>query len=157
MSTPVDTQVLQAIAALLLAAGTDAGTSVHMHRTEADAFEPSELPAINLLAVEEGIQTTGPLDVASASGAVHTHSLQVVVQVIASGNSAAAHVARMVSAQCAQAIAADATLGGLCRLGVRPAGKQWLHDDEADARLIRQNNLWLCGYRTHSANPFIAL
>jgi hypothetical protein len=156
MSLPVDSQILAALSALLLAAGTDAGTSVHVHRTEADAFEPSELPAINLLAVEEGIQTQGPLD-ASAGGAVHTHSLQVVVQVITSGGSAAAAQARLVSAQCAQAIGLDTTLGGLCRLGTRPAGKQWLHDDEGDTRLLRQNNLWVCGYRTHSTNPFVAL
>ena len=36
-------------------------------------------------------------------------------------------------------------------------GKQWLHDDDADTRLVRQNNLWVCGYRTHSHDPFTAI
>jgi len=156
VTAPVDSQVLAAIKALLLAAATGAGASVHVHRSDADPFTSTELPAINLLAVEEGVFTPTTTGMAYG-GTVHQHRLQVVVQVVCQGGSAAADQARLISAQAAQALGLDPTLGGLCHEAALPKGKQWLHDDEADTRLVRQNNLWLCGYRTHSHNPFTVI
>lgn len=154
MTTPVDTQVLVAVKALIDAAGTSAAV-VDIDRTEADPYTPADLPAINLLAVEENTQHLTPLNL--ATGAVCANRLQLVVQVVASGGSAAGAQARLISAQVAAALGADPTLAGLCPAGVLPAGKQWLRDDDGDSRLIRQNNLYVCSYRTTSANPFITI
>lgn len=154
MTTPVDTQVLVAVKALIDAAGTSAAV-VDIDRTEADPYTPADLPAINLLAVEENTQHLTPLNL--ATGAVCVNRLQLVVQVVASGGSAAGAQARLISAQVAAALGADPTLAGLCLAGLLPAGKQWLRDDDGDSRLIRQNNLYVCSYRTTSANPFTTL
>lgn len=154
MTTPVDTQVLVAVKALIDAAGTSAAV-VDIDRTEADPYTPADLPAINLLAVEENTQHLTPLNL--ATGAVCVNRLQLVVQVVASGGSAAGAQARLISAQVAAALGADPTLAGLCLVGLLPAGKQWLRDDDGDSRLIRQNNLYVCSYRTTSANPFTTL
>lgn len=155
MTTPVDTQVLVAVKALIDAAAT-AAASVDIDRTEADPYTPADLPAINLLAVEESTQHLTPLNLA-AGGSVCVNRLQLVVQVVASGGSAAGAQARLISAQVAAALGADPTLAGLCLAGLLPAGKQWLRDDDGDSRLIRQNNLYVCSYRTTSANPFTTL
>ena len=154
MTTPVDTQVLVAVKALIDAAAT-AAASVDIDRTEADPYTPADLPAINLLAVEESTQHLTPLNL--ATGAVCVNRLQLVVQVVASGGSAAGAQARLISAQVAAALGVDPTLAGLCLAGLLPAGKQWLRDDDGDSRLIRQNNLYVCSYRTTSANPFTTL
>ena len=154
MTTPVDTQVLNAVKALIDAAAT-AASSVDIDRTEADPYTPADLPAINLLAVEESTQHLTPLNL--AAGAVCVNRLQLVVQVVASGGGAAGAQARLISAQVAAALGADPTLAGLCPAGLLPAGKQWLRDDDGDSRLIRQNNLYVCSYRTTSANPFTTL
>lgn len=154
MTTPVDTQVLVAVKALIDAAAT-AAASVDIDRTEADPYTPADLPAINLLAVEESTQHLTPLNL--AAGAVCVNRLQLVVQVVASGGSAAGAQARLISAQVAAALGANPTLAGLCLAGLLPAGKQWLRDDDGDSRFIRQNNLYVCSYRTTSANPFTTL
>jgi hypothetical protein len=154
VTTPVDTQVLAAVKALLV--GQTDALSIDTHRTEADPYTTAQLPAINLLAVEESIATPTTIGMAQG-GAAHQHRLQLVVQVITQGGSAAADQARLVSAQAAQAIGLQPTLSGLCATALLPMGKQWLHDDDADTRLVRQNNLWVCGYRTHSHDPFTAI
>jgi hypothetical protein len=146
--------VLLAVRDRIVAAGT-AATTVDIDRTESDPYTEADLPAINLLAVEEAIQPLTPVNLASG-GAVLQNRLQLVVQVVAGGGAAGVvgAQARLLSAQVAAALGADPTLAGLCVQGLLPAGKQWLHDEDGSSRLIRQNNLWVCTYRTTSVNPF---
>lgn len=151
MSTPVDTQIMHAVRATLQAANLGAG--IHVDRTDADPFELTELPAINLIAVEESISTPSLIG-AAHDGVLQTHSFQLVVQVVVQQGGPAADGARLISASATQALAADPTLGGLCSGALRPVGKQWLLDDGAERPLARQNTLWLCGYRTNSRDPF---
>lgn len=154
--TPVDSQILAALRALVLAANTDAGQKVDIERTEDDPYEADgDLPAINLLLVEESIRTPSTMGMV-ASGADHDHRLNVVVQVVATGGTAGSQ-ARAISAQVAQALGTSPTLGGLLSGAILPIGKQWLRDDAGESRLMRQNNLWACSYRTHSHNPFDAI
>lgn len=154
MTTPAETQVLQAVMAVLQSANL--GASLHMDRTEADPFELRELPAINLLAVDEGVSTPTTIGMAYDS-VLQLHSLQVVVQAVVSSGSGAGAAARLLSAKAAQALASNPTLGGLCNGAIRPVGKQWLTDDAAERPLCRQNTLWLCSYRTHSRDPFTVI
>ena len=154
--TPVDTQLLAALQTLLVAANTNAGARVFVDRTAADPFQPNELPAINLVSVEEGV--TAPSTMGAAFQGMHqNHVFQLVVQVLVSSATDAGTAARLISAQAAQAMGTDPTLGGLCSNAMELSGKQWVFDDEAECRFVRQNNLWLCRYRTHSHDPFTAI
>ena len=154
--TPVDSQVLEALKTLIVAAATAAGSRVFVDRTAADPFAAAELPAINLVSVEESVSTPSTVG-AAYQGMQQNHTFQVVLQVLVSNTLDAGAIARLISAQAAQAIGTDPTLGGLCSNALQPTGKQWVFDDESETRFARQNNLWLCRYRTHSHDPFTAI
>lgn len=154
--TPVESQVLAALQALLVAAATSAGPRVFVDRTAADPFTAAELPAINLVSVEEGVSAQTTMG-AAYQGMPQNHVFQVVVQVLVSNTTDAGAIARVLSAQAAQAIGTNPTLNGLCSNALQLTGKQWVFDDESETRFARQNNLWLCRYRTHSHDPFTAI
>ena len=156
MSTPVDTQILTALDALLKAAGLT-GVGVHIGRSDADPFEPGELPAVNLLPVDESITTDSRVGSAVGAKVLQAHSLSLVVQVITRGGSAAENQARLISAQCEAAIGTDPTLGGICRQTMYLTAKQWIRDDGSEQRLARQNSLYQCEYRTYSGDPFTSV
>lgn len=153
MSTPVDTQILTALEALLKAAGLE-GVGVHIGRSDADPFEPSELPAVNLLPIDESVATQSRMGSAVGQKVLQQHSLSLVVQVITRGGSAAESQARLISAQCEAAIGANPTLGGVCSQTMHLTAKQWMRDDGSEQRLARQNSLYQCEYRTWSGDPF---
>lgn len=153
---PVDSQILAALKALLL--GADVGAEgVHIGRSEADPFEAGELPAVNLLALDEDVFSPVTIGAAVGVPVLQTHNFKLVVQVVTRGGSAAEDAARSISAQCAQAIALDPTLGGVCRQLLTPVAKQWLRDDGQEQRLARQNTLYSGAYRTLSTDPFTAV
>ena len=156
MSTPVDTQILTALDALIKAAGI-AGVGVHIGRSDADPFEPSELPAVNLLPIDESITTETRMGSAVGAKVLQMHALSIVVQVITRGGSAAENQSRLISAQCEAAIGADPTLGGICRQTMYLTAKQWIRDDGSEQRLARQNSLYQCEYRTYSGDPFTSV
>jgi hypothetical protein len=153
VSTPVDTAILQALAALLRAAATTA-QGVHVSRGQADPFEPAELPAINLLTVEASISTPSRIGYGAGVPVLQVRQLDLVVQVITRGGASAEDAARLIGARCEAAIAADPLLGGVCSQAVTPQGTQWLRDDEMEQHLARQNTLYRCEYRTYSNDPF---
>lgn len=152
-ATPADSQILAALKALLLAAGVQC-MGVHVGRSEADPFEAAELPAVNLLTLDEDVFSPSTLGAAVGVPVLQTHSFKLVVQVVTRGGSTAEDAARSISAQCAQAIAQDPTLGGVCRQLLTPVAKQWLRDDGQEQRLARQNTLYSGAYRTYSTDPF---
>jgi hypothetical protein len=153
MSDPVNTQVLNALAKLLNAASTGA-SGVHVSRGESDPFESDELPAINLVMLDEDIAT--PTVIGSGVGVqrLQVHTLRLVVQVVARSTVDAENDAREISAKCAKAIAADPLLGGVCSQLLYPVAQQWLRDEGSEQRLARQNTLYRGEYRTYSNDPF---
>lgn len=150
---PLDSQILAALQALLLAA-PNLGAGVHVGRSDADPFEPAELPAVNLLVVDEDIAASVPMGAALGAPVLQTHRLKLVVQVVTRGGSAAEDAARLISARCAQAIAQDPTLGGRSRQLLTPQAKQWLRDDGNEQRVARQNTLYSAEYRSFAQDPF---
>jgi len=150
---PVDQQVLDALKALLQPAAL-AVMGVHVGRSDADPFEPAELPAVNLLPIEEDISTDSRLGSAVGCRVLQMHGFSVVVQVVTRGGAAAEAQARHISAKCQAAIASDPTLGGVCNQTMYLQAKQWIRDDGAEQRLARQNNLYRGAYRTWSTDPF---
>lgn len=156
MSTPVDTQILAALDALIKAAGIT-GVGVHIGRSDADPFEPGELPAVNLLPIDESITTESRMGSAMGAKVLQAHSFSLVVQVITRGGSAAENQARLISAQCEAAIGANPTLGGVCSQTMYLTAKQWIRDDGSEQRLARQNSLYQCEYRTWSGDPFTSV
>lgn len=156
MSAPVDSQILAALKTLLRAA-LPASVGVHTGRSDADPFLPEELPAVNLLPVEEEVSSPSTMGSAAGVAVLRAHRLALVVQVVTRGGSAAEDAARQISAQCDQAIGQDPTLGGVCRQTLIPTGKQWVRDDGSEQRLSRQNTLYRGEYRTYSTDPFTAV
>lgn len=157
MSAPVDSQILAALKALLDSQVWPTGVGVHVGRSDADPFELAELPAVNLLPIDEDVSTASMMGAAVGVPVLQLHTIKLVVQVVTRGGSAAEDAARSISAQCAQAIGQDPTLGGVCSQVLTPVAKQWLRDDGAEQRLCRQNTLYSGAYRTYSDNPYQAV
>lgn len=157
MSDPASTQILAAYRALLLAAATDAGTSVHVDRTTETPFEASELPAINLLLVDEDIDQPAPFGAARGQAVLQTHALRLICEVFARGGPAAAAQARLIAAQCDAALAADPTLGGKCSQILFPRKRQHERDDGSEQKLFSTKTLLVGEYRTYSNDPFNAV
>jgi hypothetical protein len=153
LNVPAETQVLNALRDVLSAANLGA-QGIHIMRGVDDAFEPAELPAVNLILVQEDIDTPSTIGGGLSVPLLQTHNLQLVVQVVAQSTTDALARARLISAKAQQAIGQNPTLGGVCKQLLRPEGKQWLHDDGAEQRLARQNTLYSGAYRTYSNNPF---
>lgn len=144
-------QVLDALAARLTPAATGA-TSVDVERDDsAEPYSPEELPALNILAVDEAIDSIVPLGGAGA-GVPQIRRLELVVQIVYRG-AGSARRARVVGDAVESVIAADATLGGLCITGLLPDGRQWVRDDGAEQPLTRQNIRFTAQYRTLSTAP----
>jgi hypothetical protein len=157
VSAPVDSQILAALKALLDGQVWPSAVGVHVGRSDADPFELTELPAVNLLPIDEDVSAASMMGAAVGVPVLQLHTIKLVVQVVTRGGSAAEDAARSISAQCAQAIGQDPTLGGVCRELLRPVAKQWLRDDGSEQRLCRQNTLYSGGYRTYSDNPFLSV
>lgn len=148
----VDQQILDALAALLTPAATGAA-SVHVERDDtAEPFEPDELPAINLLAVEVGIANSARMGFGQGVPVQQDRTMALVVQVVYRGTDSARR-ARSIGAEVERLIGQDPMLGGLCSLGFLPDGYQWLRDDSAERPLTRQNTRFVGAYRTHSNDP----
>lgn len=154
MSIPVETQILAAAKALLLSANTDAGTSVHVSRGDADPFEAGELPAINLLLLSDDVDTPSVIGGGLGVPLLQMHSLELVVQVVGNSTSGAEQQARAIGAQAQAALLQDASLGGLCADAITIKARQWLRDENPDRPLARQNSLYRCGYRAYAADPY---
>lgn len=148
----VDQQILDALAALLTPAATGAA-SVHVERDDAaEPFEPAELPAINLLAVEDQIATPTRTGMGVGSPVLQVHRLAVVVQIVYRGSNSARQ-ARAIGDAVEQLVASSPTLGGVCSQGLLPDGRQWLRYDSAEQPMTRQNTRFVGEYRTYSGAP----
>jgi hypothetical protein len=154
MTAPIEDQILAAAKALLLAANTGAGTSVHLSRGDADPFDTAELPAINLLLLNDEIETPQTIGAAMGVPVLQLHSLDLVVQVVSASASGAEQAARAIAAQCQVALLQDASLGGICAEAITLRGRQWLRDENTDYPLARNNSLYRCAYRAYAADPF---
>lgn len=157
MSDPVSTQILAAYQALLIAAATGAGTSVHVDRTDQTPFEPAELPAVNLLLVDEDIDQPAPFGAARGAAVLQVHALRIVREVYTRGGPAAAAQARLIDAQCDAATAADPTLGGKCSQVMFPKKRQHERDDSSEQKLFSTKTLLEGQYRTYSNAPHTAV
>ena len=157
MSDPVSTHILDTLAAVLQAANTGACTIDVDRDNEAEPYGVDELPALNILAVEEDVGTESLMGAAVGVSMLQDVTLTVVLQVVSRGGVAPARQARSISAACEAAIALDPTLNGVCPQVIRVTGRQWLRDDSAEQRLARMNTRLVCGYRTQSTDPFTAL
>jgi hypothetical protein len=157
MTAPVSTQILAAYQALLLAAATGAGASVHVDRTAETPFEPAELPAVNLLLVDEDIDQPAPFGAARGQPVLQVHALRIVREVYTRGGPAAAAQARLIDAQCDAATAADPTLDGKCSQLLLPKKRQHERDDASEQKLFSTKTLLVGEYRTYSNAPFTAV
>jgi hypothetical protein len=153
MSGPVSTQILDALVALLQAASTGAATVDVDRDNEAEPYEPGELPAINVIPVEEDVSADRLMGAAVGVPIRQDVTLAVVLQIVTRGGTEPARQARSISAACEAALAADPTLGGVCNQVLRVTGRQWLRDDSAEQRLARMNTRLVCAYRTLSTDP----
>lgn len=154
MTAPVPDQILDALKALLIAAGTDAGASVHIDRTEETPFEAVELPAINLELLEEERSHPSLRGAAVGDPVLTVHTVRLVQKVYTRGGPGAAAAARLIAAQCEAALAADPTLGGKCSQVLLPKRTNWLRDDAGEAKTFQANVLLQGEYRTYSNNIF---
>lgn len=157
MSDPVSTQIMDALATVLRAANTGA-CSIDVDRdNEAEPYGVEELPALNILAVDEDVSIESLAGAAVGVPMLQDVTLAVVLQVVSRGGVAPSRQARSISAACEAAIAIDPTLNGICPQVIRVTGRQWLRDDAAEQRLARMNTRLVCGYRTQSTDPLTAL
>lgn len=157
MSEPVSTQILDALATVLRSASSGAVTIDVDRDNEAEPYEPSELPAVNLIPVDEDIGIESMAGAAIGVPLLQDVTLAVVLQVVTRGGTQPARQARRISAVCEAALAANPTLGGVCPQVLRTTGRQWLRDDGAEQRLARMNTRLVCGYRTQSTDPYTPL
>lgn len=154
MSEPVSTQILDALAARLRAISSGA-RSIDVDRdNEAEPYQPDELPAINIIPVDEDVSTAAMVGAGVGVPLRQDVSLAVVLQIVTRGGVQPARDARRISATCEQALATDPTLGGVCTQVLRVTGRQWLRDDSAEQRLARMNTRLECAYRARSTDPF---
>lgn len=154
MSDPVNTQILKTFAVLITAANVDAVMPVHIGRSEAEPFEPGELPAVNLLIIDESVSARSRQGAAQGVKVLEHNTIQIVAQVITQGTAAAENDAREISAQIEAMVGLNPTLGGICTETLFVVGRQWLRDDGAAQHLARQNTLFQGGYRTWSGDPY---
>lgn len=154
MSEPVSTQILDAMAQRLRAVATGA-SSIDVDRdNEAEPYQADELPAINVIPVDEEVSADLLMGAAVGVPIRQDVTLAVVLQIVTRGGTEPARQARRISAACEQALAADPTLGGVCTQVLRVTGRQWLRDDGAEQRLARMNTRLVCAYRTRSTDPY---
>lgn len=159
MTPPIDL-ILERLRALLIAAGTDAGASVHIDRTEAIPFEPAELPAVNLFALEEKRQAPAMMGAALGRAYLIEHMPELVLEVYTRGGPAAAKAGRVIAAQCEAALAADPTLTAAgtqpaaCSQILRPTQTRWVRDDGNEQKHFKAQLLLAGEYRTYSNAVF---
>lgn len=153
MSEPVSTQILDAMAVLVRGVSGEARTVDVDRDNEAEPYQPDELPAINLLPIEEDVSVDAMFGAAVGVPMLQDVTLAIVLQIVTRGGSEPARQARRISAAVEAALAADTTLGGTCPQVLRVTGRQWLRDDGAEQRLARMNTRFVCGYRTQSTDP----
>lgn len=150
MTTPVPDQILAALSALLTAANTDAGASVHIDRTEDTPFEAEELPAINLYLIDEERAHPSVRGAAVGEPVLGVHTLRIVQEVYTRGGPGGAAAGRVIAAQAEAALAADPTLGGKCSQVLLPKRTQWERDDRSEQKNFKTNVLLVGEYRTYS-------
>lgn len=154
MTHPVSTQILDALALRLRATQTGAASIDVDRDNEAEPYQPDELPAINIIPVDEDVSNPTTLGAGAGVALRQDVSLAVVLQIVTRGGVEPARAARRISAVCEQALATEPTLGGVCSQVLRVTGRQWLRDDSAEQRLARMNTRLECAYRALSTDPF---
>lgn len=159
MSEPVSTQILDALAALVRAAVRELRVAtVDVDRdNDAEPYQPDELPAVNIIPVDEDVAVDSMAGAAVGVPMLQDVTLAVVLQIVTRGGVDPARVARRISAASEAAVAADPTLAGACPQVLRITGRQWVRDDGSEQRLARMNTRFVCGYRTQSTDPYTPL
>jgi hypothetical protein len=137
-------QVLDAIAASLVAAGTDAAARVFVDRV--DPLQPQELPAVLVDEAPDGETTS-----ADDFGPTYTRNLSVrVVCVVAQGSTAGA---RELGLQVEKAMATGAALAAVAKGGVVLQNSRPQTDTQADRLLSLREQEWQLTYFTNAATP----
>jgi hypothetical protein len=154
VSEPVSTLILDAMAQRLRATSTVARSLDVDRANEAEPYQPDELPAINIIPVDEEVSAGVLVGAAVGIPIRQDVTLAVVLQIVTRGGTQPAREARRISAICEAALATEPTLGGVCTQVLRVTGRQWLRDDGAEQRLARMNTRLVCAYRTRSTDPF---
>jgi hypothetical protein len=154
MTISIADQILNNLRSLLVAAGTDAGASVHIDRTEETPFEVNELPAVNLFAMAEKRATPAMMGAALGRAYLIEHTIDLVLEVYTRGGPPAAAAGRLIAAQCEAALAADPTVGSVCTQILRPTETRWSRDDASEQKLFKTQVLHTGAYRTHSNAVF---
>ncbi len=159
MSEPVSTQILESMAVVIRAAAREQGiATVDVDRdNDAEPYQVDELPAINVIPVDEDVVVESFAGAAVGVPMLQDVTLAVVLQVVSRGGVDPAKAARRISADCEAALAVDPTLGGACPQVLRVTGRQWVRDDGSEQRLARMNTRLVCGYRTQSTDPYTPL
>jgi hypothetical protein len=152
MSVP--NQIVQRLKALIVAANTAALGSVHIGRSEGDPFEPEELPAVNLLLVEDKRSDMTRFGAALGVGVLQQHMLTLVMEVYTRGGADADELGNLITAQCEAALAADPALGNTCRQAMLPYGTQWTRDTGPEQQLFKVTTLLTGEFHTYSNDPF---
>lgn len=152
----VDQQILDALALLLTPSATGAAR-VDVERDDTETpYEVPELPAINLLAVEDVIYSPTKIGLAVGHPVLQVHRLAIVVQILYRGANSARN-ARQIGVAVERLVAGNPTLGGLCSQGLLPDGRQWLRDDAAESPLTRQNTRFVGEFCTYSNDPTLSI
>ena len=141
-------QLLDALCATLVAAGTGAGRAVYLDH--ADDLTAAMLPALLVRAGDEVVDTQG----LSVRGALQVRQWRVDVTAVCAGTTAA-HEARQLAAQVESALFATdaaARLGGAAQ-GLALTGSRPVLNGTASELVAELTQTWLITYATAAGSP----
>lgn len=141
-------QILEAVAAVLAAGSTAAGSRVFLDRI--DSLQPSDLPAITVDEAAEGEAVE-----LSTFDNVEQRTLSVSVACIVAHGSAAAAQARELGLQVEKLLAASTALRALCKLGVQITSSRIEISGEGDRLMAAREQSWTMKYMVAAENPEI--
>lgn len=154
MADHVQDQILDALSALLIGAGTSAGASVFTERV--DELPRNKTKAIEIEAQSEEIES--PTNIGWPRTQMRAFALDIRCTVKQQGayRKAAGNLAKEVE----QAIAASQvaqTLGGIASLGVHLSRSVVAKDGSGDKALYSIVQSWTAGYQTRANAPDVPL
>ena len=140
-------QILDALAALLVAGGTVAGARVFVDRV--DPLQPNELPAI---LIEEGDgETAEPYTIHG----VERRELDVSISCVLTHGTTAAADARAFGLAVEKLVAPSTALAALAKLGVQLTSSRMVVSGEGDRLLAARAQSWRFAYMVNPASPDI--
>lgn len=150
MADHVQDQILEALKALLVAAGTAAGTDVYIERV--DPIGPNKCPGVEIIAGEESIAP--PTNIGWPR--VQHRAFEITIRCTVARNTdyrkQAGNLAKEVEAAIAASPQAQ-TLNGLAREGVHLQRSTTEKDGDGEKALYSIVQTWIAGYRTVANAP----